>query len=104
MRIVINRCFGGFSISKECQEFMKPKEINKYGFLNNDDFGYPEDAHSDAYRSCWLLVLAVETLGTAASGRHAELKVVKIPNDVNWYIEEYDGREWVAEQHRTWRE
>ena len=23
-------------------------------------------------------------------------------DDVNWYIEEYDGMEHVAERHRTW--
>jgi hypothetical protein len=27
---------------------------------------------------------------------------VDIPDDVNWYIEEYDGNEHVAERHRTW--
>ena len=48
------------------------------------------------------LVAVVEELGNRADGRHAELKVVDIPDNVNWYIEEYDGREWVAERHRTW--
>lgn len=48
------------------------------------------------------LVAVVEELGAKANGRHAELKVVDIPDDVNWYIEEYDGQEWVAERHRTW--
>lgn len=31
------------------------------------------------------------------------LKVVSIPADVEWQIEEYDGAEWIAEKHRTWR-
>jgi hypothetical protein len=48
------------------------------------------------------LVAVVEELGNRADGRHAELKVVDIPDDVNWYVEEYDGLEWVAERHRTW--
>lgn len=48
------------------------------------------------------LVAVVEELGNQANGRHAELKIVDIPDDVNWYIEEYDGQEWVAERHRTW--
>lgn len=38
--------------------------------------------------------------GTA--GRYAELKVVEIPDDVKWTIEEYDGWEHVAEKHRVW--
>ena len=48
------------------------------------------------------LVQAVEELGEDSWGSYAELKVVEIPNDVEWEINEYDGREWVAEKHRTW--
>lgn len=48
------------------------------------------------------LVQVVEELGPAANGRCASLKIVEIPWDVQWQIEEYDGREWVAECHRTW--
>lgn len=49
-----------------------------------------------------VLVQVVRELGSDASGRHADLKIVEIPADVDWYIEEYDGLEWVAEKHRTW--
>jgi hypothetical protein len=50
------------------------------------------------------LVQVVEELGgKAAGGSHATLKVVVIPADVDWTIEEYDGSEWIAERHRTWR-
>jgi|WetSurSiteA1Bulk_404760.scaffolds.fasta_scaffold04477_11 hypothetical protein len=54
------------------------------------------------------LVKVVEQLGTKeyngsdANGRFAVLKVVEIPDNVEFQIEEYDGREWVAERHRTW--
>jgi hypothetical protein len=37
-----------------------------------------------------------------ADGIYSELKVVDVPDDANWYIEEYDGMEHVAERHRTW--
>lgn len=49
-----------------------------------------------------VLVQVVRELGSEASGRHADLKIVEIPADVEWQIEEYDGLEWVAEKHRTW--
>ena len=49
------------------------------------------------------LVSVVEELGNEANGKYSELKIVEIPADVDWYIEEYDGSEWVAEKHRTWR-
>jgi hypothetical protein len=44
----------------------------------------------------------VEELGEAANGSYARLKVVEIPDDVEWTIKEYDGDEWIAEKHRTW--
>lgn len=49
------------------------------------------------------LVQVVKELGSAANGGHAKLRVVEIPDDVNWEIEEYDGNEHVAEVHRMWR-
>lgn len=56
----------------------------------------------DLKRDDPVLIQVVEELGELANGRHAELKIVEIPDDVKWQIEEYDGLEWVAEQHRTW--
>jgi hypothetical protein len=49
-----------------------------------------------------ILIQVIEELGEFADGRHAELKIVEIPDDVEWQIDEYDGVEWVAEKHRTW--
>lgn len=54
-------------------------------------------------RSHALLVRLVEELGSAASGNYANLKVVEVPEGVDWEISEYDGSEHVAEVHRTWR-
>ena len=48
------------------------------------------------------LVECVETLGEKADGYCAELKVVEIPDDVNWEIDEYDGLESIHEVHRVW--
>lgn len=56
----------------------------------------------DIPRDSELLVQVVEELGDEANGKFASLKVVTIPDDVEWEIHEYDGREWVAEKHRTW--
>ncbi|MBM7508143.1 hypothetical protein JOE61_001957 [Nocardioides salarius] len=44
----------------------------------------------------------VERLGRHASGPHAELVVICIPDGVDWGIAEYDGAEWVGERHRAW--
>ena len=56
----------------------------------------------DVARDDPFLVQTVLELGERANGRHAELKVVEVPSDVDWVIDEYDGKEWVAEVHRTW--
>ena len=49
-----------------------------------------------------LVVRVIEELGPQSWGRFSELKVVEIPEDVEYTIEEYDGLEWIAEAHRTW--
>lgn len=49
-----------------------------------------------------ILVRVVEELGERAGGRSSKLKIVDIPDDVSWQIEEYDGLEHVAKAHRTW--
>lgn len=56
----------------------------------------------DVARDDPFLVKVVEEMGKQASGSHAELKIVEVPGDVDWIIEEYDGNEWVAEKHRKW--
>lgn len=89
MKVVINKCLGGYSLSKEA-----------YKFLNIPWDGYGFEFMKD--RSNPALVKCVEALGDKASGCFAELKVVEIPDDVEWEIDEYDGVEWVAEKHRTW--
>lgn len=58
--------------------------------------------YRDIERNDPLLVRVVETLGSKANGKYADLKVVEIPDGVNWQIEEHDGSEWIAEVRRTW--
>lgn len=56
----------------------------------------------DIARDDPYLVQVVEELGERANGRHADLKIVEVPAEVDWEIDEYDGMEWVAEKHRRW--
>jgi hypothetical protein len=61
------------------------------------------DEHSDRdARSCPQLVALVEEMGDAANGTCARLRIVDIPEDIGWHIDEYDGIERAAENHRTW--
>ena len=49
------------------------------------------------------LISVIEELGSErASARSSSLQIVEIPDEVEWTIVDYDGREHVAEKHRTW--
>lgn len=90
MKIVINKCYGGFGLSKEAEKLYVQKK-NISGSLRGD-----------ILRNDSVLVEVVETLGDKASGIYSKLKVVEIPDDVtDWRIEEYDGWEHIAEG-RKW--
>jgi hypothetical protein len=93
IKVVINEDFGGFGLSDEAEALYKERKG-----ITDPDWWYRDIARDDP-----VLIQIVEDMGTKADGTFAALKVVEVPDDVNWYIEEYDGREWVAERHRTWR-
>ena len=95
-KIVINKCFGGFSLSDEAKRLI----LEKADFPLYHDI--KENCDRDIARSHPLLVDVVEELGSKAWGDHAELKIVEIPEDVEWEIQEYDGVEHVAEKHGKW--
>jgi len=57
----------------------------------------------DKKRDHPLLVRVIEELGAeTCSGKHAELKIVEIPDKTDWEISEYDGMEAIHEKHQTW--
>lgn len=89
MKVVINKCYGVFGLSEKAYKYLGI-EWDGYGYGFSDDRTNPE------------LIECIESIGEEANGRYADLKVVEIPDDVEWEIEEYDGIEWVSEKHRTW--
>ena len=96
MKIVINTCHGGFSLSEKAQKlFCQYSTIEWKDW--QEDWSYYDIERNDQY-----LVRVIEELGDDANGRFAELKVVDIPDEVEWQLEEYDGKEWIAEKHRIW--
>lgn len=139
MKIAVNRCYGGFSLSEKalCRlaelkgVTLYPEENNfgsktywtvpekPEGILEDDEFHkysmedrqrsnriWDENTFCDWKRTKKRtdpdLIKVIEELGEYANGGFAEIEIVEIPDDVEWQIEEYDGREWVAESHRTW--
>ena len=89
MRIVINECFGGYSLSEEAYKYLDI-EWTGYGSAFWDDRSNPK------------LVECVEALGKKSWGGYAELGIIDSPDDVDWFIDEYDGMEEIHENHRSW--
>lgn len=118
MKVLINRCHGGFGLSDEAVErYCELKGINIVRNADDDSLfgssswwvdGIEDDDHyfssySITDRTDPILHQVVEELGAeAASGRFADLVLVDVPDDVKWHIAEYDGAEHVAEDHRRW--
>ena len=142
MKVVINACFGGFSLSEKAYEKLIEWGVPVRGYviekrgadglykpqpLNNGEVIFDRDLDTydgeyaklakatrqlcgrywddwiDKNRTHPLLIRLVEELGDSAGGRVSQLKIVEIPDGVDFQIEEYDGFEHVAEKHRTWQ-
>ena len=91
MKIVINAKYGGFGLSETAIGLYKARKN-----ITDDEFSFCEIDRDDP-----LLVEIVEKLGDDANDKYSKLRVVEIPDDVQWQIEEYDGWEHIAEKHRT---
>lgn len=109
MKVVINKCYGGFGLSDKAIEryldlkvLKYTKEKDQYGWTNYHVEGDEEWYYRNIPRDDTALVQVIEELGSEANGAYSNLRVVDVPDEVNWYVEEYDGMEWVAESHRTW--
>ncbi len=91
-----------FDITNPNEVFGK-EERDKDGTYTTQNAKYKLHSINDDFeRNDPILVQVVEQLGEKADGRFAELKVVEIPDDVEWEIEEYDGTEWIREVSRRW--
>jgi len=88
-KIVINADYGGFGLSDAAEA--------RYHDLSGKSLSW------STARDCPHLVQLVQELGSKANDEISVLKVVEIPNEIEWQIEEYDGMEWVSEIHKTWR-
>ena len=89
MKVVINGCYGGFSLSDEALAYLGIPGGSRYSY--DDDRANPK------------LVECVEKLGEAVNHDSASyLYVVEVPDDVKWTITDYDGLEQVEEVHRVW--
>lgn len=126
MKVVLNAKHGGFNLSdaavERCLELgMRLTTLSPEGgyvdstadfmrwekpkVFKNQHYSIVEEyKRRNVFRSHPFLIQAVEELGDNANGACSKLKIVDIPfNSVEgWHIEEYDGWEEIAEDHRRW--
>src|SRR5210317_241339 len=67
--------------------------LSKYSF---------NDRNQENLRKDKDLIEIVERLKEKANGQYAKLGIAIIPDNIDWYIDEHSGSEWIAENHRTW--
>lgn len=119
-KVVVNACYGGFGLSDaavmryaEIKGIRLVKIQSTYGDGENqftsehfaiDGVDDPDSyfSYHDIERHDPILVQVVEELGDAADGEFANLRIADVPDDVKWYIDDYDGIETVCEEHRRW--
>ena len=80
MKIILNKCYGGFGISDEA--------LRMAGITDADEWEY------DDLRINPEVIKAVETLGEDANDEYSNLVVVEISDAAtDWEVDEYDGYE-----------
>lgn len=105
MKIAINVCYGGFGVTEAVFKKLGLKWDGGYGYLENSHFGIDDKQNCDVYRSHPDLIKAIEEIGVEqASGMYAKLQICDVPDDIEWYIDDYDGYETIHEKHRKWGE
>jgi hypothetical protein len=97
MQVVINtQQFGTFSISNKAIEYIQKKIKLKKDKQSIGCYAF------DCDRSNPLLIEAVKKLKNEAHGAYSVLKIVEIPDDIEWEITAVNGVEIIREKHRIW--
>lgn len=87
MKLVLNKRFGGFSLSEEACKKLFALGVKEF----EDDYWEEIDRNNEH------LIAIVEHDAESANGGCAELEIVEIPDSAtDWRIDEYDGWETVT--------
>ena len=135
-KVILNKCFGGFGLSKEAYElYAKKKGISVFHYTQENlkkeiytyatddnrtfDFYFTKDFGDNVYisnedfkkyflnldenfREDKTLIEVVEELGEKANAFYSNLKIVEIPDDLDYVIDNYDGIETLHQKVQEW--
>ena len=135
-KVILNKCFGGFGLSKEAYElYAKKKGISVFHYTQENlkkeiytyatddnrtfDFYFTKDFGDNVYisdedfkeyflnldekfREDKTLIEVVEELGEKANTFYSNLKIVEIPDDLDYVIDNYDGIETLHQKVKEW--
>ena len=135
-KVILNKCFGGFGVSKEAYElyakkkgisvfhytqedlkkeiytyatddnrlfdFYFTKDFGNYAYISNDDYKKYLLNLDEKFREDKTLIEVVEELGEKASAFYSNLKIVEIPDDLDYVIDNYDGIETLHQKVQEW--
>lgn len=130
MKVVVNKCYGGFGLSYEAvMLYASYSGFKLYAFVGGlgefrryapktesdttrlvhyhrrDDPNLPDEGYFSERtipRDNPNLVKVVEELGEKANGTSAKLRIMEIPDGTSYTIDEYDGLETIHEAHQSW--
>lgn len=116
-----NNLIGMFRLSDEAVEWLitkrgwklitdvsqEPEDTRKFIFQQESNYIASKVEYvvpiTTSMRSDEDLVACLEEMGKDASGYYSNLKIVEVPDDVDWELQICNGVEWIAEKHRVWR-
>ena len=135
-KVILNKCFGGFGLSKEAYElYAKKKGISVFHYTQENlkkeiytyatddnrtfDFYFTKDFGDNVYisdedfkkyflnldekfREDKTLIEVVEELGEKANSMYSDLKIIEIPDDLEYVIDDYDGIETLHQKVKEW--
>lgn len=135
-KVILNKCFGGFGVSKEAYElYAKKKGIDVFHYtqknLKNEIYTYATDDNrsfdfyftkdfgdnvyisdedfkkyflnlDEKFREDKILIEVVEELGEKANSMYSNLKIVEIPDNLDYVIDDYDGIETLHQKVKKW--
>ena len=96
MKVVINKCFGGFGLSPLGKKRLAELQGRKCFFFKKNWKGGSYTPVSEKNVRNEMDIYA------KANGWAAKLQIVDIPDGISWHMENYDGIETIHEDHASW--